>query len=240
MKYKKIIQRKDNTYYWKEGDFHSNQGLIKEKDIKTKSKAISNTDKEFVIYNAKFIDNLKKIRRGPQAIPFKDIGRIIIETGINKDSKIVDAGTGSGMLVASLANIAKQVTTYEKREDFMKIAEKNFKNLELKNIKIKNKDIYDGISEKNIDLITLDLDSPWLVIEHAEKALVSGGFLVSYSPSIPQVQDFIKKIEETESLQVSKVMEIIERPWKFEGRKIHPEYRMLGHSGFLVFIRKIQ
>jgi len=144
------------------------------------------------------------------------------------------------MLVASMANVAKQVTTYEKREDFMKIAEKNFENLDLKNIKIKNKNIYDGISEKNIDLITLDLDSPWLVVEHAEKALVSGGFLVSYSPSTPQIQDFIKKIEQTENLQVLKVIEIIERIWKFEGRKIHPEYRMLGHSGFLVFVRKIQ
>ena len=237
MKYKKILQREDKKFYWKEGDLHTNFGIIKEKDIKTKSRVKSNTNKEFSVYNAKFPDNLKKIKRAPQIMSFKEIGRIIIETGINKDSKVLDCGTGSGMLTASLANIVKKVITYEKREGFLKIAKKNFENLGLKNITIKNKDIYEGIDEKGLDLITLDLDKPQLVLKHAESALTSGGFLVVYVPTIPQIQSVLNNL--TENLQVTNFIEILERNWKYEKNIIRPENQMLGHTGFLLFLRKI-
>ena len=36
---------------------------------------------------------------------------------------------------------------YEKRKDHIKTAEKNIKNLGIKNITIKNKDIYEGIND---------------------------------------------------------------------------------------------
>ncbi len=237
MKFKRILQRNEKQYYWVEGDFHSNQGILKEEDIKSKSRLESSSGKEFSAYDAKFIDNLKKIKRGPQIMSFKDIGRIIIETGINKNSTVLDCGTGSGMLTASLANIVKKVITYEKREGFLKIAKKNFENLGLKNITIKNKDIYEGIDEKNLDLITLDLEKPDLVLKHAETSLVSGGFLVVYVPTIPQIQNVLKNI--TENLQVTKFTEILERDWKFERGIVRPENQMLGHTGFLLFLRKV-
>jgi len=237
MKYKKIIQRNDKKYYWIEGDFHSNQGTLKEEDIKNNKKILSNTDKEFSVYDAKFSDNLKKIKRGPQIMSLKDIGRIITETGINKDSIVLDSGTGSGMLTASLANIVKKVITYEKREEFIKIAKKNFENLDLKNIEIKNKDIYEGIDEKNLDLITLDLEKPQLVLKHAEKALTSGGHLAVYVPTIPQIQEVLKNLPD--SLEVSNFIELLERNWKYEKGIIRPENQMLGHTGFLLFLRKV-
>jgi len=237
MKYKKILQRENKKFYWSEGDLHTNFGVIKEKDIKTKSKVLSNTKKEFSVYDAKFPDNLKKIKRGPQIMTSKDIGRIIIETGVNKDSKVLDCGIGSGMLTSSLANIAKKVIAYEKRKDFIKIAEKNFEDLGLKNITIKNKDIYEGIDEKDLDLINLDLEKPHLVLKHAESALTSGGFLVIYVPTIPQIQNVLDNL--TENLQVTDFIEILERNWKYEKGIIRPENQMLGHTGFLLFLRKI-
>ncbi len=237
MKFKKILQRNDKKFYWSEGDLHTNFGAIKEKDIKSKTKVISNTKKEFSVYDAKFPDNLKKIKRGPQIMSPKDIGRIIVETGINKNSIVLDCGIGSGMLTASLANIVKKVIAYEKREEFIKIAKKNFENLNLKNISIKNKDIYEGINEKNLDLITLDLEKPQLVLKHAESALTSGGFLVIYVPTVPQIQSVLNNL--TINLQVTNFIEILERNWKFENGIIRPENQMLGHTGFLLFLRKV-
>jgi len=237
MKYKKILQRENKKFYWSEGDLHTNFGVIKEKDIKTKSKVLSNTKKEFSVYDAKFPDNLKKIKRAPQIMTPKDIGRIIIETGINKNSKVLDCGVGSGMLTASLANIVKKVIAYERREDFIKIAKKNFENLGLKNIQIKNNDIYEGIDEKDLDLITLDLEKPQLVLKHAESALTSGGFLVIYVPTIPQIQSVLNNL--TKGLEVTNFIEILERHWKFENNIIRPENQMLGHTGFLLFLRKV-
>ena len=43
----------------------------------------------------------------------KEIGMIIIQTGISKESTIIEAGTGSGALTCSLAKHAKHVYTYD-------------------------------------------------------------------------------------------------------------------------------
>ena len=222
-------------------DFHTKHGFFKKEDLKkTKGhKIMSNIGEEFSIIDPSFIDLYKRIRRGAQIIPLKDIGLIVAETGINKSSKVVDAGSGSGALCCFLANIAKEVTTYDIREDFIEIVNYNIEYLKLKNIKIKNKDIYSGIDEKNVDLIVLDLPEPWLAIESGKKALKAGGFLVSYSPTVPQAQDFINKINEDYSFIHIKTSEISEREWEIEGRKVRPKSQGIGHSGFISFVRKI-
>jgi len=169
----------------------------------------------------------------------KDIGLIVAETGVNPTSKVVDAGSGSGALCCFLANIVKEVTTYEIRKDFIEIVKKNIKFLNLKNIKIKNKNVYQGISEKNIDLIVLDVPEPWKAINAAKKALKEGGYLVSYSPTTPQVQDFINQINENKNFVHLKTSEIIEREWEVDGRKVRPRSQQIGHSGFISFVRRI-
>ena len=221
-------------------DMHTQFGYFKKEDLKAKNGRIkTNTGKEFAIFDAYFIDLHKKIKRDAQIIPLKDIGLIVSETGVNKKSKVVDAGSGSGALACFLANIAKEVTTYEIREDFIEIVKNNIKFLNLKNVKIKNKNIYDGIDEKNVDLVTLDLPEPWKALESAEKSLKAGGFLVSYSPTIPQVMDFVNYVRKNENFAYLKTSEIIEREWEVEERKVRPRSQAIGHSGFLSFVRKI-
>ena len=240
---KLLISQEGKQFYLKDTskDFHCQFGLVKAKDLKKKDGSIikTNTKKELTIFSPSFIDTYKKIKRGPQIITRKDIAAIIAETGINQNSKVVDAGAGSGALACFLANICKEVTTYEIRADFLKITTKNKELLNLKNLKIKNKDIYKGIDEKNLDLITLDLPEPWLAIEPAKKALKAGGFLVSYSPTIPQVIDFMTKIDKEKSLLHIKTIELIQREWEIDDRKVRPKTTQTVHTGFLSFIRKI-
>ncbi len=235
----KVLINKQDKFLIKDlsKDFHTKHGFFKKEDLK-KTKVISNTKKEFIVFDTYFIDLYRKIKRSAQIIPLKDIGLVIAETGINNKSKVVDAGAGSGALACFLANIVKEVTTYEIRDDFIEIVKYNIKFLQLKNIKIKNKNIYDGIDEKNIDLVLLDLPEPWRAIESAKKALKVGGFLVSYSPTIPQSQDFVNEINKDENFVHVKTSEIIEREWEIDGRKIRPSQR-IGHSGFISFVRRI-
>jgi len=240
---KVLINKQGNKFLIKDlnKDFHTKFGYFKKEDLKEKigSKIKSNTGKEFTIFNPYFIDLHKKIRRSAQIIPLKDIGLIVAETGINNKSKVVDAGSGSGALACFLANFVKEVITYEIREDFIKIVEHNIKFLNLKNIKIENKNIYDGIDERNVDLIVLDLPEPWKAVDAAEKSLKIGAFLVSYSPTIPQSADFINKINNHENFVHVKTSEIIEREWEIDGRKVRPKSQAIGHSGFVSFVRRI-
>ncbi len=181
----------------------------------------------------------KKIKRDAQIIPLKDIGLIIAETGMNKNSKIVDAGAGSGALACFLAHLCKEVVTYEIREDFINIVKKNIELLNIKNLKINNKNIYNGISEKNMDVVILDLPEPWKAIDSARKALNIGGFLVSYSPCIPQTMDFVNEINKDKNFVHMKTSEIIEMEWEIEERKVRPKSKGIGHSGLISFCRRI-
>ena len=242
---KVLITRQGRKFYAKDlsQDLHTQYGFIKKDDLKKARDGDllkSNTNKEFLVFNPSFIDLYRKIKRNAQIIPLKDIGLIIAETGINKESRVLDAGSGSGALACFLAAIAKDVTTYEIREDFIEIVKSNIEFLNLKNIKIKNKDIYKEIDDKNIDVLILDLPEPWNAIENCAKALNPGGFLVSYSPSVPQVADFVNALRKNEHFVYIKSIEITEREWEVEERKVRPKSKGIGHSGFLSFARKVQ
>lgn len=224
-------------------DYHTQFGFVAKAALaKAKPGDVvkTNTGKEFAVFEPSFLDSYYKIKRAPQIIPLKDIAAIIATTAIGKGSVIVDAGTGSGALALFLANIAKKVITYELREDFAKVAQENITTLQLKNIILKNKDVYQGIDEKNVDVVTFDLPEPWKAIETAAKALKIGGFIVSYSPSIPQVSDFVTAAAKIKGLVHLKTSEIIEREWDVNERIIRPKSQPIGHSGFLTFIRKIR
>ena len=241
MEIKKILfTKRGEQFYIKDTskDYHTKYGFIKKEDF-NKSKVTTNTGKELNLIDPSFIDAYKKIKRAPQIIPLKDIGPIIALTGINKNSVVIDAGAGSGGVCCFLANIVKKVYTYDIRDDFINIVKKNKENLNLKNLVIKKHDIYKSIPKKDVDLIILDLPEPWLVIKNAEKALKEGGFLVSYSPTIPQVSDFVETVKFNHNFIYIKTIEIIERQWEFDKRKIRPKSQPFGHSGFLTFIRKI-
>jgi len=186
------------------------------------------------------LDFLKGARRGPAVILGKDFGSIAANTGLGAGWKVVDAGTGSGWLALRLANSVGSgvVTTYEKRPEFAKIAKENFEKSGFKNIRLRQKDIYKGISEKKVDLVTIDLQEPWRVVKSAANALSAGGFFVAYCPQITQVIQLVKELKKAK-FHITKISETIERDWIVEDKISRPEHHMLGHTAFLVFARKI-
>ena len=231
-----IIDEEGNIYYYKQGDFNTKDGNIKEKDIKN-GLVKSNLGRSFIIFDADFIDNFTKIKRGPALMHPKDIGAIITTTGIGVNSKVLDAGTGQGGLASFLSRIGCNVISYEKNKEFYELSKKNIEDLKLRAV-LKNKDIYEGIDEEYLDLVVLDLLEPWKVLEHAYSSLKSGGFFVAYLPTITQVIQLTNDIDKTK-FYLWKVSETIERPWHSEGLKVRPENMILGHTAFILFARRI-
>jgi len=239
---KALMTDNGKLFLHKSGDMHTQYGFVKAEIIENSKPGTvvkTNTGSEMTVLEAGFLDLYKKMKRGAQIIPLKDIGKIIAETGMSKKSVVLDAGSGSGAVCCFAANIAKKVYTYEIRDDFAGIVKKNIDFLGLKNVVMRKKDIYDGISEKNIDIMILDLPEPWKVIPHALKAVKVGGYIVSYSPTIPQVSDFVEEVRRTKGFVHLKTTETIEREWDIEGRKIRPKSQPIGHSGFMSFVRRI-
>ncbi len=222
-------------------DYHTEYGVVAKEDLAKKDGSLiqSKKGREFILLTPNFLDSYKRIKRQPQTIPLKDIGLIIAETGIGKNSVVVDAGAGSGALSCFLANIVKEVITYEVREDFLSTVKENILALNLQNIKVKHKDIYEGIDEENVDLVTFDLPEPWRALKEAEKALKINGFLVCYNITVPQLIDFIEEVVKNKAFLHEKTIEVITREWEIDKRRVRPKTQMLGHSGFLTFVRKI-
>ena len=236
-KMKKILIRNDKKYYWNEGDLHTESGVIKEEDLKKAVKTVkAHSGKELFVAPALFIDKIEKIKRDPQAMMEKDIAVILTYTSIDKDSIVLEAGTGSGKLTSFLARNVKKVYSYEKNKDTINLAKKNLEFLNIYNVEIKNKDIYEGIDEKELDLIILDLPMPWKAVQNCYNSLKQGAFLVSYLPSITQVVEFMDEIRRYDFL-VIKTVELIEREWIVEGQRTRPK-SSLQHTAFLTFVRK--
>lgn len=238
---REITVIKQKAYYVKdiEQDFHTDYGFVSKKDLKKTGVVKTSSQKEFSLFDASFIDDYRRISRLAQIIPLKDIGSIIAYSGLTKKSIVLDAGTGSGALSIFLANIVKEVVSYDISDEHLKIAKENVKRLGIKNLKIKKKDIYTGFDEKDADLITLDLPSPWNAIGVAHNALKLGGFLVSYSPSLTQAVDFVNQISNNHDFIHLNTIEIIERSWDIDKRIVRPDSRIIV-SGFLSFCRKIR
>jgi tRNA (adenine57-N1/adenine58-N1)-methyltransferase len=184
------------------------------------------------------LDLLKKLKRVPQIVTPKDASLIFGYTGIPTDSLIVDVGSGSGFLCIFLAYYCKKgkVVTYEIRSDFTKVVKNNVKISGLKNILVKNKNILEGIEEKNVDLITLDMKGSENVIKNAYEVLKQGGWLVIYSPYVEQVINVRNEINKLDFKQI-KTIENIVREWRV-GRHTLPEVSGLLHTGWLTFARK--
>ncbi|MFH1835064.1 MAG: tRNA (adenine-N1)-methyltransferase [Methanobacteriota archaeon] len=233
-----LIDEKGNTYLVKgKSDFHTKYGFITANDLnsaKPGDAIKSNIGRTFRVLSPNVIDYFHKAKRGPQAVTLKDCGTIVAKTGISSNSKVLESGTGSGLLSTFLANIVSpgKLTTYEIRDDFAEIARKNFERFNIKNINLKKRDIYEGIKEKNLDAIILDLPEPWLVVEHAKKALKVGGYLTSYSPSITQSKKVYDALEQDFE---SETIETLERTWNM--KTVRPDTRMLGHTGFITIAR---
>lgn len=220
--------------------FHSQYGAFEMKKLIGKQYgtiAKTSSKEEFMVIEPDFRDKtILKLKRGPQIIHRKDVGFIISNCGITKDTKVLEAGTGSAYLTSHLASIAKEVVTYEARESHHKIAKKNIEKLGLSNVKSKLGKVED-VKEKDFDVIILDLPAPDDAIPLMTKCIRKGGRICVYSPCVEQMTRSKEQLEKAGFSMLS-MHEIILRNWDFE-KCVRPSTQMLGHTGFLMFARYI-
>lgn len=177
---------------------------------------------------------LRKLKRGPQVILPKDLGIIVAFSGMNKDSVVIDAGTGSGFAAIFFASIAKKVITYEERKDFAEFAAKNIVRSGLDNVVLRKKDVFKGVREK-ADIIHLDLPNAEKIFS-TKFSLNEGGVIVSYLPNIEQVVKFTKMAVKKKF--VTFTVEIIMRELWIREFGTRPQTKGLLHTGYLTFAKR--
>ncbi len=222
-----------------QGKFSSQYGVVDLSKAKPGTVIKTSSGHSFIVTKPTIADFMRKFRRGPQVILPKDAAQVIAVTGLSSGWNCLDAGGGSGFLALFLANAASpgKIAVYEKKKDFAAIVEHNAKMAGLDNVIVKNKDAK-KFTEKNLDLITLDMIDAEKMIKKCHKALKPGGWLVIYSPHIEQQKKAVKEME-TRFIHM-RTIECIVRDWKVDTRGFtHPKYSEISHTGFLTFGRKI-
>jgi tRNA (adenine57-N1/adenine58-N1)-methyltransferase len=226
--------------------FESHRGVLMHDDLIGKpwgTQVFSHKGAPFFLLRPSVADLLLDLPRSTQILYPKDIGFILVTMGIGPGMKIVEAGTGSGSMTIATAyavGSTGSVVTYEIREDLQNLARKNVERVGLSDrVHFKLRDIGAGFDETDADAFFLDVANPWDYVRHARAALKPGGFFCSLLPTFNQVEQLLLALRQAHFAFIE-VCEILLRYYKPEPSRLRPTDRMVAHTGFLIFARRIE
>ncbi|OYR59344.1 methyltransferase domain-containing protein [Halorubrum halodurans] len=193
-------------------------------------------------------------RTGAPMMP-RDVGLVLGLTGVAAGDRVLDAGTGTGILAAHLGRVGADVTTYEVDPAFADVARENMRVAGVEDrVEVRTGDLAeevdalvgggdeDGDGDEDprpvdpFDVITLDTGDAPAIVSRAPDLLVSGGFLAVYSPFVEGTREAVTAAREA-GLAGIETLETIQREMDFSDRGSRPSTRGVGHTGYLVIAR---
>lgn len=224
---------------------HTHHGLIRHDQIIGQPFGASvrtHRGQAYVILQLSLFDQIMRVKRATAIVYPKEIGYILLKLNAINGARIVEAGTGSGALTLALAKAVApdgQVISYEERSDMQNLARKNLDAAGvLANVTLKLRNIAEGFDETDADALFLDVREPQAYLAQARRALKGGGFFGAIVPTANQVSNVLSGLLQGGWTQIE-VQELLMRPYKIVPERLRPEDRMVAHTGYLIFARKV-
>lgn len=224
--------------------FHTHKGFIKVDDIiglRLGSEIKSSMGESFWILRPTTHDLIMHSVRRTQIMYPKDIGLVLLKLSLSSGLKVLEIGTGSGAMTLAAATAVKpsgRVHTYEARSEFADIAERNLKRASvLDYVTIHRANAGLGVEGEDYDAAILDIGDPWPLIPLVHRALIGGAPMVSFSPTMNQVERTtnVLRLEGFVNIQS---MECFIRDIRADTGKTRPATMMVGHTGYMTFAQK--
>ena len=230
-------------------EYHTHMGTIIHDHMIGKTEGFfvkTSMDNKLLVLRPTLSEAVQELPRHSQVIYGKDLGGIIIHGDLFPGANVLEIGLGSGATAIAILRAigpSGSLVTYEVREEIISGAKQNIAEFigDCSNHLVKLGDVYEeGIEEKELDRIVMDLPEPWQLIKQAADALNPGGILLCYLPTVLQVHLLGIAIQEEQRFQLAATVELLERPWHVTFKSIRPEHRMVGHTGFITTARRCE
>lgn len=228
--------------------FHTEKGGIDHDALIGASEGIvvtSSKGTEYLALRPLLHDFVMSMPRGATIIYPKDAAAILAFADIRPGASVLEAGAGSGALSCWLLRAVTptgHVTSVEKRPDFAEIAARNvgkyFGGVP-DNWTLLTGALEEVAPEGPFDRVVLDMLTPWEMMPAVESALVPGGVLCVYVATTTQMSRVVETLRSRGGWTEPKASEEIHRGWHVEGLAVRPDHRMVGHTGFLVYSRRL-
>lgn len=229
-------------------EWHTHKGMLKHDElvgIPEGSIVVTNGELKFQAFRPLLADYVLSMPRGATIIYPKDAAMILGVADIKPGVRVLEAGVGSGALSISILRAIGEngfLHSVEIRDDFAKISEKNVSSYfgeKPANWELSIGALQEQQLENNYDRIVLDMLAPWECMDVASNALVPGGVFMSYVATTTQLSRIAEAIKDSGNFTEPESSETIVRGWHHEGLAVRPQHRMIGHTGFLVFARRM-
>ena len=220
--------------------FHGKGGALNYSDIIGKDYGIRFG--EYDIYEPTIEDIVMyAFKRETQIIYPKDSFYIAFKINAKNASRVLEVGTGSGALTYIFAHTVGpqgKVVTFELEERHYKNARKNIEKYgEWDNVELHNEDVTD-YSDGGFDAAFIDVREPWTCLDKVRSLMKGSTSVGMIVPTANQISELLKALEN--GFGHVEVMEIMHRKYKTVAERVRPQDRMVAHTGYLVFARKIE
>lgn len=236
------LVREDRTYVRRAGErLETDLGVLEvPADVRPGDTLETHLGHAFAVRELRLRDCFEHFERtGAPMLP-RDIGLVLGLTGIRTGDRVLDIGTGTGVLAAGIGLVGANVVSYERDADAAETARENMTLVGVDDcVTVRNGDGLASIDTDELDAfdaITLDTGDAPTIAKRADELLVPGGYLAAYSPFVEQTRAVVEAARE--SLTDVRAIDTIQRELDVDPRGTRPTTSPVGHTGYLTIARQ--
>ena len=229
-------------------EWHTHKGWIVHDDLiglPEGSVVSTSAGLKFTAFIPLLTDYVLSMPRGATIVYPKDAALIVGFADIFPGARVLEAGVGSGALTLSLLRAVGptgSVHSVERREEFAANATSNIDNYfggRPANWSLAIGSVQEQEFDHDFDRVILDMLAPWECVEMAAKVLRPGGVFMAYVATTTQLSATAEALKDDGHFTEPESFESMVRGWHHEGLAVRPQQRMIGHTGFLIFSRRM-
>ncbi len=229
-------------------EWHTHKGWIVHDDLiglPEGSVVSTSAGLKFTAFIPLLTDYVLSMPRGATIVYPKDAALIVGFADIFPGARVLEAGVGSGALTLSLLRAVGptgSVHSVERREEFAANATTNIDNYfggRPANWSLAIGSVQEQEFDQEFDRVILDMLAPWECVEMAAKVLRPGGVFMAYVATTTQLSATAEALKDDGHFTEPESFESMVRGWHHEGLAVRPQQRMIGHTGFLIFSRRM-